>query len=273
MFHHLVHFIRKKSKLHFLDYVVIIFVIISISALLYARFTKKTEWVKVSIRLQPDYLWSDATPKPWYASAFLLHEKAYNSFGQKVAEVSDIHTIETQNGKIDIVVDVSLKSSVDTRRKQYIYNYQPVLIGKPIELLFQHASLNGVVVSINSPIQYVDKIIEIQLLAEFPWKVPLLAKGLQAKDYAGKVTAEILDIKSQDALSYELYDMQKRRIFSPTLDPNRKDVTIKLKIKALKYKNLLYSIAGSPLKVGANFQIQFPNISLDIAIISSIFNE
>jgi len=251
----------------------LIMALITIGVLLFLRITQKSEWIAVSIKVGPDSVWWTKDPEAWYAYTFTLDEAAYNSFGQKIAQITDIHTIETSRDTVDTVVDVRLRVSIDSRRKQYTFNYQPVLIGKPIEILFQHASLAGVVANVGSSYTYTDKTIDIRLLAEFPWTVERLREGIQAKDSFGRVTAEVLNVQSENAKSYELLDRRGRRLIVPFSDPYRKDAIVKLKVKALEYNGLYYSMSGSPLKVGSDFQVQFPEVAINWALISRVYDE
>lgn len=263
--------IRKKNSLHTFDYLVMVALAAVIGVLLYVRLTRKTEWVNVVVRIQPDSVWWAADPEPWHTSSFNLHDAAYNSFGQKTAEITDIITIETTKGKVDTLIELRLKASVG-KNKQYVYNYQPLLIGKPIEIPFQTTAVSGIVLHTNTPLTMVDKQIEIRLLAEFPWTTERLTAGLKAYDSRGRVIGEILRAESHNALSYEFTEKNGRRFFFPSEDPNRKDATIVLRVKAVKYNGLYYSLSGSPLKVGNEFQMQFPDVAINWSIISNVDN-
>lgn len=273
MTHSLLSIIRKKSPLHTVDYFMAILMAIVIGVFVYFRISRQSEWITVAIAVQPGTGWRTNELEPWYASAFKLNDAAFNSFGQKIAEITDVKTFETPQGKVDTIVVVSLKSSSEANRKQYTYNYQPVLVGKPIEILFRRVALNGVVVDINTPYTYIDKTIEIRLLSEFPWKIDVLTTGLTAKDYYGRTTAEILNVLSENAKSYQLTEKSGRQVIILSEDPYRRDVIMTLKIKAMRYNNVLYSSTGSPIKVGSDFQIQFPNVAINWATISRVYDE
>jgi hypothetical protein len=263
---------RVIKKMRALDYLILGCVIIVIGAFLFLRLSRKTEWINVLVRVQPDQLWYEANPAPWYTQSVSLNQKAYNAFGQKVAVVNRVQSFETSDGRNEILTELTLKTSYDTFRRQYEYNYQPVLVGKPLEIPFSNFSLTGMVIGINTHLTFVEKNIEARIFAIHPWKITELAKGLKAKDTAGNIIAEIGDLTIQNAQVYEFTDTYGRQVITPAEDVTRKDVTMKLKIKAIQYNDALYTIDGAPLKIGSHFNLQFPQTSLSSIEISAIYD-
>jgi hypothetical protein len=263
---------RVIKKMRVLDYVIIGCVIVVIGLFLFLRISRKTQWITVLVKIQSDQLWWESNPAPWYAQSVLPNQEAYNSFGQKVAVVDHVQSFETTDGRVEVLTELKLKTSYDSFRHQYEYNYQPVLVGTPLEIPFSNFSLTGMVIGINTHLTFVEKNIEARILAIHPWKITELAKGLQAKDTAGNVIAEIQDINIQNAQVYEFNDINGRQIITQTEDPTRKDVILKLKIKVIQYNGDFYSIDGALLKIGAQFNLQFPSTILSYLEISAIYD-
>lgn len=262
---------RAMKKMRPLDYLIFGGIVVIIGSFLFLRISRKTEWITVLVRVQPDQLWGEANPAPWYTQSVSPNQEAYNSFGQKVAVINHVQSFETGDGRNEILTEVKIKTSYDSFRHQYEYNYQPVLVGKPLEISFSKFSLIGMVMGINTPLTYVDKNIEVRILAIHPWKIAALEKGLQAKDAQGNVIAEIQDMNMQNAQVYQLTDAYGRQFVIQSEDPTRKDLVMKLKIKAIKYNDTLYSLYGAPIKIGSQLNIQFPSTSLNYLEISAIY--
>jgi hypothetical protein len=263
---------RFARKMRTVDYIILGCVVVIIGSFLLLRLSRKTQWISVVVKIQSDQLWWNSTASPWYAQALSEGQEAFNAFGQKTATISRVQSFETPEGRMEMLTEIQIKASYDVLRRQYEYNYQPLLIGKSLEIPFTTFSFTGMVVGINSHITYVDKTIEARLLAIHVWKITGLAKGLQAKDSAGNIIAEILDINIQNAHVYEITDTYGRRFVVHAEDATRKDVTMKLKIKAIQYNGALYSVYGSPIKIGSPISIQFPRTSLGFVEISAVYD-
>jgi hypothetical protein len=263
---------RLIKKMRVLDYLMVGGIIIIIGSFLFLRLSRKTQWTSVLVRVQPDQLWWEANPAPWYTQAISMDQEAYNSFGQKVAVINHVQSFETNDGRNEILTEVKLKTSYDSFRHQYEYNYQPVLIGKPLEIPFAKFSLSGMVIGINTQLTFVEKNIEARILAIHPWKITELAQGLQAKDMSGNVVAEIQDINIQNAQVYQFDDVYGRQIITRAEDATRRDVIMKLKIKTILYNGTPYSLDGAPIKIGSHFNLQFPLTMLSFLEISAIYD-
>jgi len=260
------------KKLHTLDYVILACIVFLLGLVLFFRMLRRNEWVTVLVRIQQDQIWWESNPPPWYTQSLSGKQEAYNSFGRKTASINKVQSFETAEGRNETLTEIYLKVLYDPLRHQYQYNYQPVLIGKSIEIPFPQFSLIGVVLGINTQITYVNKNIEVRLLAIPPWRITDLVKGLRAVDAEGNVVAEITDINIQNAQSYRFTDLYGRQNVVQSEDPTRKDVTMKVKMRSVKYNSSFYSVYGSPIKIGASLNLQFPSTSVNFAEISAIYD-
>ena len=268
----LFHAKRTLKKMRVLDYVVLGGVVVVLCSFLFIRLSRKTQWVSVLVNVQPDQLWWDSNPAPWYAQAITVGQESYDAFGQKTATITNVQSFETSDGRSELVAELNVKASYDVFRRQYEYNYSPLLIGKPIDVSFGTFSFTGMVVGINDRVARIEKVIEARLLAIHDWKISELAKGLQAKDAAGNIVAEILDMHVQNAQVFQLIDTYGRQFVIRSEDSTRKDVIMKIKITAVEYNGALYSVYGTPMKIGSLLSIQFPKTSLDHIEISAVYD-
>jgi hypothetical protein len=262
--------IAFKKKLRFQDYVIFLGILLLIGVFLFMRLSRKTQWVHVLVKIQPDQLWWEAHPAPWYTQSLKKNADSYNSFGQKIGTIEKITSFETPDGRNEVIATINLKTTFNPQRHQYEYNYQPILIGKPIEISFGTFSLIGMVTGVNTEMTYIDRHIEARLTAIHSWKIAELTKGLKAIDSEGNILAKISDLTIQNAQTYQITDAQGRQIIIPSEDPTRKDVVMKLVIKTIKYGDSYYTVSGSPVKIGAMFDIEFPSTIISNAEISAI---
>ena len=200
-----------------------------------------------------------------------IGQKSYNTFGQKIAEITDLHIYDIGASRRLSFIDVTLMASFDKRRQIYLYNFQPLQIGKPLDLTFGESNVRGLVTHIGSDeLTYTDKEIEVQLFAVYPFEADSYKKGLQVKDSQGRVMAEIESAEVKIAQSYEFFDEAKRRFVVKGVDPTRRDVTLRLKIKTIPQNGSYYYIDGAAVKVGGEIWFQFPQTIAKKAIVSKI---
>jgi hypothetical protein len=260
------------KKLRFVDYIIIVCICLFIGVFLFLRMSRHTEWVSVLVRVQGNNeTWWSANSPPWFTKAATSNQISYDTFGQKTAILENIQSFDA-GGLNEMYAELKLKVTTDPQRHQYIYNYQPLLVGKLADVSFGNLYLSGVVVGINTKLEYVNKHVEARIYAIHPWKIAELTKGLQAKDLSGNIVAEIEDISVQNNQIYRFNDEYGRQMIVPSEDPTRKDVIMKLKLKTIKYNNALYSIYGAPIKIGSPINIEFPNTSINYLEISAVYD-
>jgi hypothetical protein len=260
--------IRKFPKLHLLDYIVFAILIIVASLFLVLRVTRKTVWIPVEIQVgSQDALWN-TSPQQWYASSLKQGDLSFNSFGEKVAEVQSVQNID-YGEKRAINVSVNLKTTYDSKAKLYTFNFQPLVVGGAFKATFGTQEVSGVITFIGDKKPYQEKIIEARLLYVYPWVASALEKGLQAKDLSGTVVAEIQDLTVQNAQRYEFRDLQGRTMVVPGVDPEMKDIIMRLKIFTKEYNRAHY-FTGQQIKIGNSLNLEFPNITAKRMEISAI---
>lgn len=266
--------IRKIRKhLNLFDYLVIIGLLITLGILLFFRFSRTTEIVPVRISLSSnEWWWKGNPPEFWLVRDLNVGQKSFNTFGKQVAEITDIHIYDVGSNRTRSYVDINLQASFDKRRNIYLYNFQPLQIGKPLDLTFGENNVRGLVTYIGTDEQlYIQKEIEVQLYAIFPFEADSYKKGLQVKDSQGRILASIENVDVEEAQSYEFFDASNRRFVLEGTDPNRRDVTLRLKISTLFQNGIYFYIDGAAVKVGESIWFQFPQIVAKGAVISKIF--
>jgi len=253
--------IRNLTRLHTLDYIIIGALVLSAGAFLFLKLTQKTKWIPVSVLIE----WQ----KPWYTLSLSRGATAFDSFGRKTAEVTDIQTFDVGGGGRETYVSLNLKATLNSKTKTYTYNFQPLTVGTGFKTSFGTQDMQGIVTFVGDDKPFVDKIIEAKLLYVYPWVAESFSKGLRLQDSTGRVIAEIEDMSVQDAQRYEFKDMQNRIMVVSGEDQMRKDVTFRIKLKAKEYNGTYYFTWGV-LKVGNGIHLEFPNVTAQNMEISAI---
>lgn len=234
---------------------------------------KKEEWISITVKPAPDSWWWDSQPpEHWYIDNLSVGQKSFNTFGKNIAEITNLQTIDSGGARRISYIEMKILASYDKKRKIYQYNFQPLQIGKPIDLTFGANNVHGLVTYIGSDgIKYINKEIDVKIFAAFPWEAESYKQGMQMKDSLGRVLVEIKSVNVKNSQNYEFYDTAGRRFVVSGTDENRKDITLRLKINAHQSKNSVVFIGGEAIKIGEEIWLHFPNVIVKRAIISKIY--
>lgn len=264
--------IHKIKKLSILDWLIIAGICIVFGFVLYNRMTKKEEWIWVKLNISNNTSWWQGSAPYWYAQGLTKGQFAYNSFGQKIAEVGSIENYDMGGTNRLIYIDLKLLVSYDKRQHIYLFNYQPLQIGNQMDLTFSQYNVRGIITYIGSnTIPYKDKEIEVKVLNAYPWEADSYKEGMQMTDMSGNPVATILSVTVADNTVSQLYDTDGRLILISNPDSDRKEITMLLKIKTFSFTGVSYFIDGAAIKIGENIWFQFQNTAVKSALITRIY--
>lgn len=258
------------KKLTIFDWLIVFLILASLIFL--SSFTfKKEKWLKVEVRVGPEQWWWDYKPAPyWVADSIKKGEAQFDSLGRKIAEVLETQIYEWGETRKDIYLLLNLKVDYNRKKRTYRFNYQPVEIGKPLNLELGGIGFQSLVVSIEGldpEEKKVIKIVEAKLMNVYPWVAETISIGDQMKDNQGKVMAKVLDKK------IELADMTvvtDQGVVLARKDPLKRDVFLKLKLSAVEQHGIYYFREGQEIKIGLPLSIQLPDVHIENASIMKI---
>ena len=239
------------------------------------KMVKRTVWVPVRIQITNDENGSEwARPGYWVIGPLALNQKATNSLGKDVAQITDIESVDGGNYQRIGFITVNLLTSYDSRRKMYFYDYQPLQIAQGIQLDFNNSHIKGLVTNIGSQQPTTRMMtVECKAIGVNPWEADALKPGLEAKDSMGRTVAQIM---SMDATQSEIIhlssDRVSRAVIVPGLDPYHKDLTLRVQLKITNQNNANYYVDGANIKVGGEVWLQFPQVIGKSFQISKIIN-
>jgi hypothetical protein len=265
--------IQNLKKLNTFDYIFFFIIILISGIFLFYKFSLQTTWIPVTIKIAPDeWWWQGSSPEPWYANDLNVGNFAYNSFGDKVAEVKNIDNTDIAEGKRQIFVQVLIKAKYDRQRKSYTFNYQPLTVGTILSLSFGTQNIKGVVTFVGDDKPYTEITVEAKLIYVFPWVAEAFKPGISAKDTLGKTVALIKTVDIKNAHRYEFADLNGMIHVVDGEDSVNKDVTLLLRLKTKEYNGVYYYIDGTQIKIGNTIRIDFPRVVVKYAEISAIEN-
>lgn len=250
----------KFKKVHYFDLVVILVILVILSIFLYNRFTKKSIWIDVRILVSDGELWWGGNHPPyWFLNDLESGMIATNSFGEDVAKVINTEIFSIGDIYKNAYVDIKLKVSYDKNRQIYLYNFQPIQKGKPIDLTFGSNNVSGLIMSLNSePEDRFEKKIKVKMQHLEGWLADSYKVGMEMKDSNGRSLARIDSVDLENSKLNHIVLLDGEMYF----DKNQfKDVILEISLATLKDSEGYYRfIDGTPIKIGSDVWFFFLDI-------------
>jgi hypothetical protein len=261
--------IHKAKKLTIFDWLILLCISILIGVFVISRYAKREEWVSIKLKISADeWWWTGNTPE----NNIINGQSSYDSFGKKIATIDTIEKYDLGGSNRLTYVNLKILASFNKKTQTYTFEYQPLEIGKSLDLTFAKYNIHGIVTYIGNNINiYTDKQIEVKLLAVYPWEANSYIEGLQMKDMEGNTVATVESVSVANADISQLQEMSNRIILFPSVNDQRKDVTMRLTIKTYPLNGVLYFIDGAAIKIGESIWFQFEQTAIRNAIITKIF--
>lgn len=224
---------------------------------LVSRTKPATKWRTVVAKASSPYIWQTTQP-PFYWLGDYLREGAeeYDENGRKIAVVKKIQvyplvTLQNQEAaRDDIYLRVELADSSPDPHK-IIFKNKKVAIGEAIEFSFGGVDFSGIVVDISDvPIargETRELVMEGVWLRCHPWIAEAIAVGDKMLDFSGEPVVEVTDKRVE--LAKVSVESASGAIVVST-DPLRRDLYLRLKVKARQKDGQYFLFYDKRIKVG-----------------------
>lgn len=268
--------IHKYRRLSFnvFDALVVGLMVLALLSFVWLRVSRKTEWITLRLVVANDeWWWEGAPPQWWYVDGLQAGQTAKNALGETVAEIVNVQSFDVGAYRRRAFVDIKVKGAHDTRRQVFLYNYQPLQIGKSLDLTFGKNNVRGIITYIdNLPQDFKEKTIEVKLAAVHPWVTSSFYPGLKMTDSQGHPLASILSVDVVPSSVKEVVEIHENKEikFPPALF---QDVTLRVKIKTFHSGGVDYFVDRAAIKIGERIWFQFPQTLVRDAEITRIIEE
>ncbi len=250
----------KKIGFNIFDIGVLLVILLIIAAFFWIRASREDLWIDVKLVVSnDDWWWEGSPPQWWFAEGLKVGDKAKNTFGKEIGEITDIINFDVGEYRRRIFVDLKLKGSFDKRRGVYLFSYQPIQVGKPLDLNFGKYNLRGIVTYVeiaDFENFYKDKVIEVEVSSIPSWLVDSYREGLEMKDSRGRVLAKVLSVSKKPSKAIEVVEIvsQKEIKYPGNLFY---DAYLKMQIKTFESNGVDYFVDRAAIKVGNIICFQF----------------
>lgn len=276
---------KKNKKFSTIDFLSL-FAIFFFTAIIYFFFSRKTEYLNITIRLfnqdSPEYSLDSNQPKAWYIEQIKKGKAQKNLLGETLIEIVDVYSYPNGNIYNDVYVTLKIKAIQNKITKQYIYEGSPLLIHDIKSFKIQDLMLNGEIIDLtNKPretkkFKVVFELNDRRINYDFVNSSQAMVKGVN--NYIADLMIEELSIK--DSNKNELVTIKKvekkpgERIIATNngllsvQDPDRTQVVLETDLIAEKINNHYYYRKEEPLMVDEVIYLTFEQITVSGTIIS-----
>jgi hypothetical protein len=263
---------RIFKKINAFDLIVVAIIFLILGSLLWLRVSRKTEWISLRLVVANDEWWFEGSaPQWWYVEDLSVGQTAKNTFGETVAEITNVQSFDVGEYRRRAFVDLKVKGYYDTKRGIYVYNYQPLQIGKPLDLTFGKHNVRGLITYIeNTPENFTEKTIEVYMPAVSLWVAQSYQEGVKMRDSQGRTLAEIVDVMINPTTAQEII-----KVFPDTAEvkfgPSQfYDLWLLMKVQTFESEGVNYFVDRAAVKVGERIWFQFPETAVRQAEITRI---
>jgi hypothetical protein len=268
----IIHTIKQlASKLHMLDWVVIL---VAAGGLLFliTSSIQQTKWITIEFKVNVNFPYAgNGEPPYWIAEKIRQGDAQYDNVGQKNLIVLDVKSWGFQSQ--ETWVRVSVKTKYKSNQNKYTYQYQPLEIGRPIDITVNGTNVRGIVTFIqgfsDTRTTY-DITVKARILDNYspysaatlgvdPWVANAINKGQVIRDASEKPVAEILDKEVRPA--ERIVTTSDGRILVGQ-DPLKKDVFLTIKLKTIQQNGTYLFLEDKPVKIGWNIPLYLPQMML-----------
>lgn len=261
-----------KRMLNFFDLAMIFLLLMVVVFFAYNRLQRETTWENIRISVEnPDWWYRGSPPAYWYARNLQVGDSIQDSFGNKVAEITNIDNYDSYGPYREIYVDLKVKTDYDKKKKQNLYEFKPLVVGSSLLFNFSKEQLRGLVVKIgDQETEYFYKTIVVEKKKISPALAEKIVIGSKSYDSDGNLIAEIVDVKNNTNSYYEFSDSRGKNI--EVYDYDFRDVEVTLRIKSFADLGRIFYINKAALKIGNMIWFQFPEFALEDTKIIEIIN-
>lgn len=215
-----------------------------------------------------EWWWGVPPPYYWNAKSVVIGAKEYDTFKKPTAEIVDLVKYGEDDRKF-MWIRVRLRAKYNYLTKEYIFRQESLQIGKTIHIAPNNVALVGNVVGIEGvgtlwDTEYLQ--ITGKAIHKKDWEAEAIQIGVKAVDSKGDVVAEILDTYTEQeditTTTWTGEPLHKK-------DPNFKNVTVTMRIRAVKDGTMRYFNYNQPISIGNKIRIQFPATAVEVNIMSA----
>ncbi len=216
----------------------------------------------------------------WVVENLKPGDVQYDDFGKKNLEILRVKKWGYQNK--ETWVTASVRAKYKSKQNKYTFMYQPLEVGRSINITVNGSNINGIVSTIHGfsdkrttyDITVKARLIElytsysVSTMGIDPWVAQAVKKDEKFEDPAGKVLAKIIDVETRPAERVVTTSDGKTFI---TDDPIKKDVFITVQLNVIKRGGTYMFLENKPVLIGKPIPLFFDNLYIEPVITDILY--
>jgi hypothetical protein len=276
---------NNKNKHKIFD-LIALFAIFFITASIYFLFSRKTEYLYITIRLfnheYPENYIDTNQPKAWYVEQIIPGKSQKNQLGETLIEIADVYSYPNAYVFNDVYVTLKIKALQNKVTKQYLYEGIPLLIHDVRSFKVKDLLISGEIIDLFEKkrdlksFKLVLKIKENEVKVDYVNNSQVLIKGID--NHIADLLKEGITVKdSENTNLVEVTKVEKnpgeRELTNTSgivkiIDPERTQVYLHVDLLAENINDYYFYRKKESLLVGENLWLNFDQVSVLGEIIS-----
>jgi len=260
-------YFRPIRKIKILDWVVVT-IIFGLIIFLIVLTLNRSRWITIEFKIvqNPTYFsFSNPETTPyWVAENVRPGDVQYNNLGQKNLQVLNVTSWGFNYRQTWVKASVNVK--YNPTEKKYSFQYQPLEIGRPIDVSLNGTSIHGIVTAIQGftdqrPLYNITikaRLVDtntpysVATLGVDPWIADAVDEGQIMTDESGRQVAKIVN---KDVTPAErVITTSDGRVLTGE-DPLKKDVYLTIQLSVTRTNNTYFFMEDTPIKIGLSFPL------------------
>jgi hypothetical protein len=207
-----------------------------------------------------EWWWNNPDPPYWLIDPISKGAVEYDPSGNKLVEVQEVKKFEVGERKM-LWIKARIRVDTSPKSKQFRFRREPLQVGSLIYVAPNNIKIYSNVMSIegiSKPIEKHVKTVTLKEYSVYPWLADAVKVGTKMVDSDGAVLAEVLE-KETVLAEHTTEDWQGGT--HATVDPLRRDVTIRVKMQTYYSDGREYFSFFQPLKIGFNLWVPFEELN------------
>lgn len=261
------------KRLSYFD-LLVVGVTVALVAVFFVFFFRKADYLVVRVKVtNRNVLYSKSAPPAWFVYSLRRGMKELDGLGRVSAEIQDVYFYDEYQADKVAYVTLRLMATYSSRTRDYKYKGTPLVVGESLRVSMGKVLVEGLITDIEglpSPYQVEDVTIEAMVVDESgnafsettgvdQYVADALVVGDRVYDSRGEEVVEILEKRVLPARKNTFDD---RGNVYERLDPRRKDVYLKLRLRAKRVANELYFFDDVRIRVWTYIPLHFEKISI-----------
>lgn len=263
-----------------------LFAIFFITSVVYFFFSRKTEYLSVTIKLfnhdAPEYNLGSNQTKSWYIEQIKEGKAQKNMLGETLIEIADVYSYPNAYVYNDVYVTLKVKAIQNKTTKQYLYEGSPLLIHDVKSFKIHDLLVYGEIIDINSEprqtkkFKIVFELFDKRLGSDFINNGELMIKGVN-NFVADQITEGLIIKDSRNNELVRINKVEKKpgiRVVATEngtvniQDPERTQVIIHADLVAEKINGFYFYRKEETLLIDERIWLTFEKITVPGTIIS-----